>query len=230
MNIARAAALPAAIAISLAAAACGSGTPGGTAATPSLPSHAVLVSKVKAALRDAKSVHVSGTVRQGGRLLGLDLSLTHDGGISGQISVNGAGLNVLSTGGSTYIKVTKAFAKYQNIPASACVLICGKWFKPTPAESQQMIGDISMTKLFGQMTSSTKFQYGGTATVDGQPAWVLHSSDGSTAYVAAQGNPYPLKIVGPHNSGQVSFTQWNAATIPGPPPASQVVDLSQLQG
>ena len=229
LNLARAAALPVAIAISLATAACGGGTPGGSAAHGP-PSPAVLTSKIKAALRDAKSVHVSGTVNQGGKLLGVDLTLTHAGGISGQLSVNNAGITVLSTHGSTYIKVTSAFIKYQNLPATACVLVCGKWFKATPAQSQQFVGYISMSSLFGEMTSSPRFRYAGTATVDGQTTWVLRAPDGSTAYVAAHGTPYPLRLVGPAHRGQINFTRWNTATIPGPPPANQVVDLSKLEG
>jgi len=51
--------------------------------------------------------------------------------------------------------------------------------------------------------------------------------DGSVAYVAAQGVPYPLRLM--KGSDRIDFTQWNAVTIPPPPPASQVVDLSQLE-
>jgi hypothetical protein len=65
-------------------------------------------------------------------------------------------------------------------------------------------------------------------TVNGRPAWQMRASDGSTVYVAAQGPPYPLRLTkGP---SRIDFTQWNSVTIPPPPPASQVVDLSQLTG
>jgi hypothetical protein len=46
--------------------------------------------------------------------------------------------------------------------------------------------------------------------------------------VAAQGPPYPLRLTkGP---SRADFTQRNSVTIPPPPPASQIVDLSQLTG
>jgi len=64
-------------------------------------------------------------------------------------------------------------------------------------------------------------------TVNGQPAWQMRLHDGSVAYVAAQGVPYPLRLM--KGSDRIDFTQWNAVTIPPPPPASQVVDLSQLE-
>ena len=45
--------------------------------------------------------------------------------------------------------------------------------------------------------------------------------------MAAQGTPYPLRMVkGPD---RIYFTQWNSAAIPPLPPASQIVDLSQLE-
>jgi hypothetical protein len=229
VNSARVAALPAAIAISLAAAACGSTS--GSSAVSAPPSPAVLTSEAKAAVREAKSVHISGTVSQGGKTAGLNLSMTRAGGIWGQLSVGGAGVTVLSTHGSTYIKLTRAFVKYLGLPASACVLMCGKFLKATPAQSRSLVGDLSMPHLLGSLNSpGATYRYGGTATVNGQPAWVLHVSDGSTAYVAAHGKPYPLRLVAPHHHGQLNFTHWNAVTIPGPPPANQVVDLSQLQG
>jgi hypothetical protein len=54
----------------------------------------------------------------------------------------------------------------------------------------------------------------------------MRAGDGSTVYVAAQGPPYPLRVT--KGVSRADFTQWNAVTIPPPPPASQVVDLSQL--
>jgi hypothetical protein len=50
---------------------------------------------------------------------------------------------------------------------------------------------------------------------------------GGTVYVAAQGTPYPLRLV--KGSNRVDFTQWNSATIPPLPPANQVIDLSKLK-
>jgi hypothetical protein len=84
-----------------------------------------------------------------------------------------------------------------------------------------------MSSFLGQV-SVPQLSYVRTVTVDGQPAWQMRASDGSTVYVAAQGPPYPLRLTkGP---SRADFTQWNSVTIPPPPPASQVVDLSQLTG
>lgn len=227
MRTARWVALPAALAISLAVAACG-GSSGSSSAAP--PSPAALSKDVQSAVQQAKSVHINGTVNQNGKQLHLDLNLTRDRQVFGQLSVSGAAFTVLSTQGSTYIKVTGRFLRYLKLPPAACSLMCGKFLKATPDQSQSLVGDLSMANMFSSLhTTKPDFTYGGTATVNGQQAWVLHSAKGSTAYVASQGTHYPLRIVGPHHQGQVDFSQWNSAKIPAPPPANQVVDLSQLQ-
>jgi hypothetical protein len=72
----------------------------------------------------------------------------------------------------------------------------------------------------------------GAVTVGGgQTAWLLQDSHGNSLYVAARGKPYLVrKVAAPPGEGSVNLTQWNAVRIPGPPPASQVVTLSQLEG
>jgi hypothetical protein len=231
MNIARWVAFPAAIAISLTAAGCDGGSSSGSPPPSPPPSPAVLAKNVRAALQGAKSAHIGGTLNKGGKRMGLNLSLTRAGGVSGQLSVDGAGFTVLSTQGSTYFRVTRAFIKYLKLSPSACTLTCGKFLKASPAQSRSLVGDLSMSGLLGSLTSSApKYRYAGAATINGQPAWVLHVSDGTTAYVASHGRPYPLRLVAPGHRGELNFTRWNTATIPGPPPVSQVVDPSQLEG
>jgi hypothetical protein len=220
---AQAAALLGTIAMSVAA--CGGSTSGGSGA-PAGPGPHVL-SEAMAAFKAAKSVHVIGTIGEQGKHYTLNLSMTRAGGLSGQMAQAGAGFALLSTHGSTYIKMSHAFLQYLKLPAAACALMCGKYFKLTPAQASQLTGDISMSSLFRALHSPPPLRYGGTATINGQAAWVLRGSRGA-AYVAAHGTPYLLRLIVPHQ-GQLNFAQWNAVTIPGPPPASQVVDLSQLQ-
>lgn len=231
MNIARWAAIPAALAISLAANGCG-GSSGNGASAPSPPSTTTLANQVRTAVRDASSVHIDGTVNQASRSIGMNLSLTRSGQFSGQMSADGAGFTVLSTQGGIYIKVTDAFLKYLKLPATACNLVCGKYLKTTPSQASSLVGQLSMSALFGKLSSASppKLSYAGTATVNGQTTWKYHSSDGGTVYVAAHGKPYPVQLAAPSNRGKLTFSKWNSVTIPGPPPASQVVDLNQLHG
>jgi ABC-type glycerol-3-phosphate transport system substrate-binding protein len=131
------------------------------------------------------------------------------------------------TQGHAYVKVTSALLKSQNLPTAACALVCGRYLKVPPSQAKSMLADVQWSSLLGRLKSMPKWSYVRTVTVNGQPAWQLRAADGSAAYVAAQGPPYPLRLMKGFN--RIDFTQWNAVTIPPPPPASQVVDLSQLQ-
>ncbi len=66
---------------------CQPGMAGST--PPRRPNVAVLLRQMSAALRAASSVHISGTVRQGAKTLGVNLGITRSGGFSGTISENG---------------------------------------------------------------------------------------------------------------------------------------------
>jgi hypothetical protein len=73
--------------------------------------------------------------------------------------------------------------------------------------------------------------YVGTGTANAQPAWLLMDRGGNLAYIDLHGRPYLLRVVEAQPSaGAVSLTQWDAVQIPGPPPPSQIVSVSQLTG
>jgi hypothetical protein len=57
-------------------------------------------------------------------------------------------------------------------------------------------------------------------TYKGQPAWSAHG-EGATLYVASTGKPYILGVI--KGSQNVQFTDWNAASVPSPPPAKDIV-------
>jgi hypothetical protein len=236
----------AAIAAMLLVAACGGGSSGaastprsstGTSAasgtpTPvgSPPAVATLARQVNSAIANATSVHITIPDEQGSGGYGLDVGLTRSNDMYGTMSHNNQPVTVLARNGRTYIKITAEALKAMGIPAAACVLMCGKYLKMTASQSKSMFAGAGWSDLVGSLVGSPSsvpgLHYVRTVTVDGQPAWELTAS-GGTAYVAARGTPYPLRVVkGPD---RIDYTQWNDVTIPPPPPASQVIDLSQLQ-
>jgi len=201
------------------------------------PDPAVLLRKTRAALQAATSVHMTGTVSQGGKNVDLNLAMTRAGGMWGQISEDGAGFTVLATQGQTFLELSAAFLKLQHLPASTCALFCGRYLELSPAQSQQLLSGLNMSRLIGAITSSIAgmhagtVTYVGTGTADALPAWLLMDSGGNLAYIASRGSAYLLRVVAPQpSSGDVSLTQWNTVRIPGPPPASKIVSLSQLTG
>jgi hypothetical protein len=190
------------------------------------PDTATLRQQVKSAMGKATSVHVLAVVSQGGSKVSVNMSMTRAGEMSGTMSADGTPVNMLVTHGHTYLKVSSGLLKSQHLPAAACALVCGKYLKMPSGQAKGMLNGLDMSSLLGRV-SVPELSYVRTVTVNGQPAWQMRSSDGGTIYVAAQGPPYPLRATkGP---SRIDLTQWNAVTIPPPPPASQTVDISQLE-
>jgi len=207
--------------------------PGVTGSGPARPGLAVLLRQMRAAVQAAGSVHVAGTVRQGGKTVGLSLSMTRPGGVFGQVSEAGATLTVLLTGGHGYLKITSAFLKEAHLPAAVCGRLCGNYFAYPGAPSQLVGGELTMASLTHSITSapSRGITLLGAVSFDGEPAWLLQDSKQNSIFLAARGRPYVLGLVSaPPGDDTLTFSQWDAAHVPGPPPASRVVRPSQLSG
>jgi hypothetical protein len=222
---------PVALAAALAVAGCGTGL-GKTSSPPARPAAEVLAKEMSAAIKKASSVHISGTVTSSGDTVVLDVGLTRSGDSAGSMSMDKASVSVLGTGGHTYIVLTSGFMKAEKMSSATCSLMCGKYLELSPSDAKSMLGGSTMHDFVDQPIGAGPFRYGGSATIDGQPAWLIHNPDGSTVYVSAQGSHYPLRVIVPSGSdkGQLDFTQWGSVKIPPAPPASKVVNLSQLEG
>jgi hypothetical protein len=153
--------------------------PGMTGSGPSRrPDVAGLLPHMSAALRTARSVHISGTIRQGGKTLGLNLGLTRSGGLSGQIYENGTAFTVLATHGHIYLKLSAAFLKLVHLPASACSLYCGKYLEYPAAISRGQLTRLNLSSVTHSLTRTpaSKVKFLGAVTTRGQLAWLLAGS------------------------------------------------------
>lgn len=230
MSMIRWVVVPAAVAAMLGAVACGGSAPVTAAAPSAPPPMKTLVKHIRSVIAHASSFHVSGSVASHGKLSSLDLSLTRSGGMYGKVAAGPVGLTVLATRHGAYAKVTAGLLRSEHVPAAACALMCGKYLKLPAAQARGLTGGAGMAKFLSSMSwKPGHVRYVGPATVGGQPAWVLAGSDGSTAYVAARGKPYVLRLLPPRaKRGRLDFSQWNTVKLPPPPPAKQVVDLGKL--
>jgi hypothetical protein len=233
---------PTAVVATMLLAACGTAGSGKTSAPPSSasqstassapasagppPDVATLARQVNSAVAKATSVHFTATGRQGSTNVAINLSLTRSNDMYGQITYQNQPVILLVTHGHSYVKVTAATLKATGAPSAACVLMCGKYLKASAGQARSFTGQLGWSSILGQSSSLPRLHYVRTATVNGQPAWEMSVRGKGTAYVAAQGPPYPLRLV--FSTGRVDFTQWNSVTIPPPPPANKVIDLSQL--
>jgi hypothetical protein len=207
--------------------------PGMTGYGPSRPDVTVLLRKVGAAVRAARSMHVSGALQQGGKVMGVNFGLTRSGGFSGRISENGAAFTMQISHGRTYLKISSAFLRMAHLPATVCSRFCGKYLEYSAAQAHALVANLNMISITRAMlsTPARRVKLLGAVTVAGQLAWLLQDSQENSLYVAVRGKPYILRAVGPPpGEDSVNLTQWNAVRLPDPPPASQVVQPGQLLG
>jgi hypothetical protein len=102
----------------------------------------------------------------------------------------------------------------------------------TPALASQLTGDFSMSNFTGPLTSShlPKFTEAGTQTVGGQTAWVLRTGQGVTLEISSAGGHLPLAATtGGSTTEVITYSQWSSAPEPVPPPANDVLNLSNLK-
>jgi hypothetical protein len=224
--------------------ACSAGSPGPTS-TPrpssrdstassapipvaSPPPAATLDKQVNSALADARSVHILFPNEPGTGGYGVDISMNRANDFYGEVLHKGQFILVLVTNGHAYLKLTAGAVKVMGFPSSVCALMCGKILELTAGDAKSMISGAQWSSLVPTPGgTSPHLHYVRTTTVDGQPAWEMSASGEGTIYLAAHGPPYPLRLV--QGADRVDYTQWNSATIPPPPPASKVVNESQLQ-
>jgi len=206
-----------------------SSSAGGAAAEPT---PTALVTSMQASVRQANSVHIAGQLTNSGIPISVNLDMHRNGDVSGTIRQNGAPFQVIGVNRTLYIKATRSFLQEVKAPISACAVVCGKWLQLTPAEASQLTGDLSMTSLTGPLTSSQvpKLTEAGRKTVNGQSAWVLRASDGSTLDVSSAGRHYPLAAATSGSAREVViYSKWNTAPQPVAPPANEVLNLNNLK-
>jgi hypothetical protein len=223
-----AAALPGLILVAAALAACGSS---GASKNISTRTAAEIFAATKLAAEGASAVHVSGSIDNAGRPVGLDVNILAGKGARGRLSENGLSFELIQTGGSVYIKGSPAFYRHVG-GAAAAQLLKGRWLK-APASSPEFASLSSLTDLRQLVDTALSTQGGvaksGTTTVNGQPALALADpSTGGTLFVASTGRPYPIEITkNGQNGGSISFNRWDqpvALTVP-----AGALDITQLQ-
>jgi hypothetical protein len=212
-------------AVVLALAGCGGSSSNGEAKKSA---EQVVTDAQKAAL-GASSVHVTGTIRDNGTPLKMDVTIVKDKGGKGTLSENGLKFELIRIGDTAYIRGSDAFLKQFAGPAAAA-LLQGKWLKGS-ATSGQLAALTPLTdadQLFkAALGQHGKLKNNGEVDYNGDQAVEIHdTTQGGKLYVASNGDPFPIALKGGAQQGNIAFDDWNAdATVEAPKGA---VDLSQF--
>jgi pimeloyl-ACP methyl ester carboxylesterase len=198
------------------------------AASPAVPpAPASLSRQVKTALAAATSVHIAAALTGSSTDIKMDMNVAGQNNMYGTLTVNNTPFTVLGAGGSTYLRATAAVLAKLKLPAARCPVVCGDYLKIASASALGLPGPGpwslvgALKQDVGQAGSVT------AATLNGLPCWKV-KIPGGTAYVAAQGPAFPLRVIEGGNS--IDFSQWDGAAVPPPPPSSLIISQNQLRG
>ena len=191
-----------------------------------------IVAEAKKAASGATSVHVSGSINNEGKQIGINLHLSTGKGATGSLTLQGENINIVETGSYFYLQAGESF--YKSLGGTAAAqLLRGKWLKAplSSGEFASLAGLTNLSKLLGSTLSAhgTLTKTGTTTVNSTAVVGVADTGKQGTLYVATTGTAYPVAIVKTGSSGgKISFDEWNQpVTITAPSP---VVDLTQLQG
>src|SRR6266568_1722346 len=162
----------------------------------------------KSAATSASAVHISGTFKDAGKNVTLDLVV---GAVAakGFMAQDTARADIARVGNTAYMQASAAFWR-TFAGAAAAQLLHDRWLKgsatkqPFAAFAQFMSIDALISDAFkghGKLTNIGERTYKGQKVVA-----IKDAKDGSIIYVAATGKPYPVAATG---GGSISFTDWN---------------------
>jgi hypothetical protein len=164
-----------------------------------------------AALKAAKSVHVTGTAINNGKPVRVDLRIQGNAS-SGTMELEGVRLEIITIGGTTYLKADQQTWATLGVPAVAGQRLADRWVKTGPRQVAGLTG-LSLDNLAGQLMKGDS-PWEPTVeqtTLDGTKVVVISRKDGSKLYVANAGPPYPLRGEKKGaNAGRTDFTEYGA--------------------
>jgi hypothetical protein len=179
-----------------------------------------------AALKSAGSARFQGVQTEGTNSATIDLQLVPDGAV-GTIKQSGSTVNLINSGGSSYLKAPASYFVAQGVAAAKAATIDNKWVK-LPKDSNNF-AEFTLNALSDDLAKPTS---GSTiedkvtpGKVGDESVVILRQTNGSQLFVATDGPAYPLKLVSNGTSKTTStFTDFGKkVTVTAP---ADAVDLS----
>ncbi|ADB51771.1 hypothetical protein [Conexibacter woesei] len=183
-----------------------------------------------AAAKSASAMHVAG--ESDGTT--IDLSLVKGEGASGSIAQGTNRFELLTVGDEIYLRGSDEF--YRSLGGEAVVrLLAGKWLKVSAGDRQfgSFAAFTDMDKLLTEaLRPEGTIEKGEVETVDGTEVVPLTNGREGTLYVAATGDPFPVKITpGGARRGEIVFDGWNEPVeLTAPTDAIDIEELSRAAG
>jgi hypothetical protein len=192
-----------------------------------------------AALTDMKTLstlHLAGSIAMTEGDVALDMDVSTSGDCSGTMTIKGGTAQILSVGGTSYLKGDEAFwTANAGAQAQAVIALVGdKWLKTGGSDAQ--LAELCDLDKFVDGLDKDKGGTGDTkgeiTEINGVDAIEISSEkDGATthAWVAVDGRHYIVKLetTGGDQPGTMTFTDFDKELSLTAPPADEVADLGQ---
>jgi hypothetical protein len=234
MNKAKALAVVMGAGLIAGAAACGSSSSGTAPNGVKTLSPSDILSKSAQALKDGRSVRITGDIADSSGKFTLDLSADTSANCSGTIGAASQGtFKIIKIGDKVWIKPDASF--WQSHGGAAAQQLVGDRYLQTSASNPDFTSLASLcdlNKLADEFTQgATNLSAGAQTTLGGTPVIPVHGTgtggEQGTIYIAATGKPYPLRLERGAGS-TLDFKDFGAPVPATAPPASQSIDLDQL--
>ncbi|AXK37763.1 hypothetical protein DVA86_29865 [Streptomyces armeniacus] len=229
------------VGLSAALAGCGGEEPPkGTNGVDEL-SAAKIEKKARAAVQQAESVRLSGTIVSKGQTYRLEMRLKSSGGIGEVSSKGGDTFQLLRVDKDLYLKADSDFWAHQEKgdgeePSKADVAAAGKLegkYVKVPDEDpayEQLSGFTEMRVMLdgllvldGERETGDHGEVGGTDTIEVRAG----DGKGGTLEVSLSGTPYPLRLERGGSAGTVRLDDWNKGFAVRAPKKEQIVDYGK---
>ncbi|WP_097870226.1 hypothetical protein [Streptomyces sp. rh34] len=207
-----------------------------------------IAERSREALLDVNSLRLSarGSLDGSGPDMSLDLTLDREGNCTGGVDMGDDGsVEIVKRGDDVWLKPDAAFWE-KHVPIGGSTfdaILDGRYMKASADNPRllsvtevcdldtfrELIADNAGTADRGTLTKGEKTE------VKGAPAVPVTRAEGGerlTAYVAAEGTPYPVRITVRNGGeeGTVDFSGFDRPVPTATPPADETVDVTALLG
>jgi hypothetical protein len=191
-----------------------------------------ILSAAAAAVSQATSVRITGTVLAGGHAAGVDMTLFKGGSADGTFSFSGSVGSIVTTRHDVYVKGPASFWRSLGVGVfsqSLAARLAGHWVK-LPSSAQSGVSSFSIEGLVKALRTGTGHATKvGTRTVRGERA-VGVSSASDTLWIATTGTAYPVEVERREKgmTEKLTFSAWDKGAPPTAPAGAKT--LQQLFG
>ncbi|UOY00683.1 hypothetical protein [Blastococcus sp. PRF04-17] len=182
-----------------------------------------------AALEEAGSVHVTGTIEQGGEEGDVDLHLQGSDAI-GTLTMNGVDIELISVGGDAFLKAPGDFWGSFGMPSEATSMFEDQWIL-VPGDAAAEFAEFSLDGFVDELRDPESPVQDDVeeGEVDGEAVVIVTQEDGSELAVANDDDAYPLEITNKGDSpGTLRFSRFGEKEDIEAP--ADAIDLMEMMG